>query len=223
MRPPPGQDTAVRFVRLVPQAGPAQRPVAVDIGFPYRHADRHQGRFAAHREPFHQVGIVGQARPAIEAQGLLESRDHEDRGDFRVFQNVAERIEPVVAGPVGNQDRPVVGDMDEARPVAARRDIAGPAVGPGRPDHQKGGVGDEGPAMGVEPVDGLPARPFPRRVIARTQGVEAVDGGHGQGSSAVAPISGAAAVSGKLIMAAYSPRDARRCKAHIARPRKRTE
>ena len=43
------------------------------------------------------------ARPAVDAQGFIHARNHENQPDLRIFEDVSHAIQAVVAGPVRNE------------------------------------------------------------------------------------------------------------------------
>ncbi len=71
-----------------------------------------------------KLRVGGDPRAAIDAQGFIDARHKKDHADPRPLYEVAERIDPVVAEPVGNQQRRVVDHVDEARRVALGRGVA---------------------------------------------------------------------------------------------------
>src|SRR5690606_12133684 len=108
-----------------------------------------------------QVGVERQARLAIDPEGLVHPRDHEDEADGGVLEDVLPRVEPVVARPVGDGERPAVQDPDETRTIALGRDVrvAGSVL---RPDQQEGGLADEAAGVSIDR-----AKDFFRRDIVR--------------------------------------------------------
>ena len=77
-----------------------------------------------------------QPGPAVDAQGVGATGDHEDQADVWVRQHVDPAVGPLVAGSFRHGDRGVVEDVHEAGRVALRRDVAG-AVGAGRRHQQE--------------------------------------------------------------------------------------
>ena len=61
---------------------------------------------------------------AVDAQRVAAARDQEDQAHVRVGEDVAEAVGAPVAGPLGDRDRAVVEDVDEAGRVALGRDVA---------------------------------------------------------------------------------------------------
>ena len=84
-------------------------------------------------------GIDRDPRLAVDAQRLVHAGDEEEQADRRVDDDVLQRVEPVVAGPVGDGDRAVVEDGGEAGLVALRRHV-GIAVAVGRADQHEGAL-----------------------------------------------------------------------------------
>ena len=110
--------------------------------------------FAPHREGLQQIGVGGDLGPAVDPQGLVDAGDHEQQAGLGVGHHVAERIDPLVAAPIRDQQRPVVEHRHEARRVAAWRGID-PALGVRRRQHQEGRQRDEPPAVLVERLQRL--------------------------------------------------------------------
>ena len=75
-------------------------------------------------------GVVGERGAAVDAERVADARDHEQEADVRVHEDVPQRVGDPVAGPLGDQQRALVEDPDEAGRVAARADVA--AAGRGR-------------------------------------------------------------------------------------------
>ena len=85
-------------------------------------------------------------------------------------QDVLQRVQPVVAGPVGDGDGPVVENGGEAGLVALRRHV-GIAGAVGGADQHERALADEGAAMAVERLQFLADRAVgrPRRLVDRPQ------------------------------------------------------
>ena len=67
--------------------------------------------------------VVIWARP-LTRKRLAQAGHEEDQPDPRAVQQVADRVDPVVAEPVGDQQRLVVEHPDKARRVALGRGVA---------------------------------------------------------------------------------------------------
>ena len=89
-------------------------------------------------------------RPAVDAQRLAQPRHEKDQPDPGPRQQVADRVDPVVAEPVGDQQGLVVEHLDKARRVALWRGIAA-ARRIGRGDDEKRRARDKGARMLFEP------------------------------------------------------------------------
>jgi hypothetical protein len=83
-------------------------------------------------------------RKAASCEIVATPLNEEQHADAAARHQVAHRIEPVVAGPVGELQRLVVDDVDEARHVAARGGIAA-ALGIRGGQHEERRPGDEQP------------------------------------------------------------------------------
>ncbi len=57
---------------------------------------------------FKQVRIDGDKAPAVDPQGFIHVRDHEDEADVSVLEDISVAIDPPVSEPVRNRDRPRV-------------------------------------------------------------------------------------------------------------------
>ncbi len=82
-----------------------------------------------------QRGVGGDPRAAVHAQRLAGTGDEEQQCHARVGHDVAQRVDPVVAAPVGQHQRAVVRRRHEARRVAARRHVR-PVRADGRQQHE---------------------------------------------------------------------------------------
>jgi hypothetical protein len=70
------------------------------------------------------TGIGGIARAAVDPQRLVDAGDEEDQSDTGPYQQVADRIDPIVAEPVGDQQRLVVEHVDKAGGITLWRGVA---------------------------------------------------------------------------------------------------
>ena len=57
------------------------------------------------------------------SSGLFSAYIHEDNPDFRIGDDVFHAVNAVVAGPIGDQNRAVVKQLDEAWPIALGRAV----------------------------------------------------------------------------------------------------
>ena len=71
-------------------------------------------------------GVPHDPSLAADPQRVVVARNDEDQADLRVNQYVLERVQPVVAEPVGNGERALVQDGHESRRIAFWRDVQPP-------------------------------------------------------------------------------------------------
>ena len=109
--------------------------VQIDLlGFQHQHRRR---QTSADREPLTQLQVVVDGDRPVDPQGLVDARDHEDRRRPGSLNQIRQRIQPVVARPIGDQHGVIVMDLDEAGSITTRRDVHAP-VGADRCQQQKG-------------------------------------------------------------------------------------
>jgi len=139
-----GDDAAQRReVRLgdllfrVPQIGADQRLAAMKIDFLGGDQDATARRFALHRGGFEQRRVGGDLGAAVDPQGLAQAGHEKDQPDPRAFEQIADRIDPVVAEPVWDQQRGVVENPDKARRIALGRGVAASLGITGRHDDER--------------------------------------------------------------------------------------
>ena len=75
-------------------------------------------RFAGDREACLQGSVSDNSTLAAHAQRVAMARYHEDQRDVRALDHVRKRIETVISRTVGNSQRLVIENGDEARWVA---------------------------------------------------------------------------------------------------------
>src|SRR5947209_17824435 len=142
---------AFRDVLLrVPQIRPDQRLAAMEIdlfGGDQAAAPRH---LAVDRQRLQQRRIGGDPGAAVDPQGLVDPGDEEDQPHSGGGEQIADRVDPVVAEPVRNQQRLVIEHLDETRRIALRRSVAA-AGRVARSDYQKWRERDEGARMLLQP------------------------------------------------------------------------
>ena len=80
-------------------------------------------------------GSVENSSGAVDPQRHADAGHEEQQADPRIDDQVAQRVEAVVATPIGHQQRSLVDDPDEARRVATRRAVE--AVGTGGGDEHE--------------------------------------------------------------------------------------
>ena len=76
-----------------------------------------------HGKRFEFGRIHGNPRGPVDPEGLVEPWDEEDDTDLRVGQDVLQRVELVVAGPVRNEKGGVVDDFHEAGRIPLGRGV----------------------------------------------------------------------------------------------------
>ncbi len=69
------------------------------------------------------VGIDRDRGAAVDAQRLADAGNEEQQRDARVAQDIAEAVDAVVAGPVGQRQRALVENAHEAGRVALGRTV----------------------------------------------------------------------------------------------------
>ena len=62
----------------------------------------------------------------VDAQRVADARDHEEQPDVRVARTLRSESASRLPGPLGNEQRPLVEDVDEPGRIAARAHVAGP-------------------------------------------------------------------------------------------------
>jgi hypothetical protein len=110
----------------------------------------------------------------MHAQRLAPARHQEQQRHARVVQDVAQRIQPVVAAPIGQDQRVVVRRIHEAWRIAARRHMR--PVPPAGRQQAEGAGGQEGARRRPDPVRFLVHHELGRLGVERGQRLEAGDG-----------------------------------------------
>ena len=113
------------------------------------HADREQRRLAARFESGEQRGLGGQLGRPVHAQRLLGAGHQEHERDATRGQDVLEALDQLVALALGDQQRVLVFDRDEARAVALGRHVR-VSVAIDRREQQQRRMSDEGAAGFLE-------------------------------------------------------------------------
>src|SRR5579862_3140264 len=99
-----------------------------------------------------QVRIDADSRPAIHPEGLVRAWRQEDQPDALVLDEILQAVDPVVARPVGDEQRAaVILNLDESRFVALGRAVE-PLLPSGGED-EEGRSGDEGATLRVDVVE----------------------------------------------------------------------
>ena len=118
-----GQQAAVGFGCAVPQARAVDGLGAVEIDFLDADHDHRFGQFVLMFEPCPQRVVCGEQGAAVDAQAFVKARHQCQNADGRVFDEVAQAIQTVVAGAVGDGDGVFVEDDDKSGVVATWRAI----------------------------------------------------------------------------------------------------
>ena len=108
----------------------------------HRDHDGELGHPVLHGHGLQQRRVGDETRLAVDAQRVLKARHDEEQADVGVGQDVDQRVEPVVARPVGDGERAVVQHPHEADRVTARAHV-GAAIAVLRADAQEGRTRDE--------------------------------------------------------------------------------
>src|SRR5215470_13269702 len=117
------QAPALDVARRVPQLRAHDRLGALIEHALDRHDQHRARRLALDQEALRQRRIGRDHGAAGDPDGLAAARDQEQQGDARIGDDIAQRVDAVVAAPVGHKQRLLVLDAHEARRVAARRAI----------------------------------------------------------------------------------------------------
>jgi hypothetical protein len=125
-------------------------------------------------------------RRARHPHRVVDAGQQEDQRDLGILQKVFQRIEPVVARPVGERDRVLVQHLEGARRIAARGDVL-LARGVGGGDQAERREGDEAAHMDVDAADILELRAFADGGVGRDQrgGAGGIEQGGRAGQSGV--------------------------------------
>ena len=101
----------------------------MEEGLPYRDENDEARLAALDGSGGQKLGVARQLGDAIDAQRLVDAGNEEQQTDLGIRDDVRQRIQPVVAGPVRDDDGVVVQHPGKARRVAARAHIG---AAPGR-------------------------------------------------------------------------------------------
>ena len=162
------------LVIVVPELGADEGLTAVEEGLVDGDDEGGGGVVVVRRPAVADFGVGGDVGGAVGAEGFLGAGDEEEQADGGVCEDVGERVEPVVASPVGDGEGVVVEDVDEARSIAAGGDVG--AIGALGGEGAEGAFFDEGAAVFVELVLGFEPGAFE---YGRVEGAEFVEGGDG--------------------------------------------
>ena len=145
--------------------------------------------FAAFDKAGAQGGIGGDARSTAQAQSLRHARDQEKQRRFWVFDNIPQRIQPVIAAPIRQRHITIIQTHDETGGIAPGRGM-GAIAAAGR-QYAKGAGGDESTCGGIQAWGDLLQHQVAWRFIMLRQGFQAGDGkrvwGRGLGHGAILP------------------------------------
>jgi len=126
---------------------------------------------AVHRKTPLELRIAADARAPVHTEGFIDPRRKEDDGDARIFDQVFEAIQPIVAGAIWNQKRSaVVVDLNKAGFVALGRAVE-TLQASGR-YHQKRRCGNKRAADLVDMVELLAGGPWVRPLVDRCELLE---------------------------------------------------
>jgi hypothetical protein len=148
----------------VPQIGADQRLAAVEINLLGGDQDAAPRHLAIDGERLQQGRIGRNAGLAVDPQGLVDPGHKKDQPDPGAGEQVADRVDPVVAEPVWDQQSLVVDHLDEARRIPLRRGVAAPRR-VARCDDQERRQGDKGARVLFEPRQLLLDRALHRLAI----------------------------------------------------------
>jgi hypothetical protein len=185
-----GRASGIDLTLRLPQSRADDGAGALEIGLD--HGDHQAGarRLAVDGEALQQVGIGADHRPAVDPEGRARAGDQEHQRHARVADHVAQAVDAVVAATVGQDQRALVVDADEAGLVAARAAVQALGADGGQGQERRGldqGAIVRGDAVGD--LDGR-GRDRGRRVegLERFEAVDdVIDGGH---ASIAAPLLG---------------------------------
>src|SRR6266545_2777660 len=136
----PGRSWLGGIEGRVPEEAPAERTLAVDL---HDLVDLDLDRSLRAREPGEVRAIPENARPPGELKRGPRVEVHEEKTHPRMGRDVAEGLEHVVPGIVGEAQRPLVHDLHEARPTAAMRGIRAGALVSARDEERIGALDGE--------------------------------------------------------------------------------
>src|SRR5207253_1265320 len=94
---------------------------------------------------------------AVYAQRLVQPRDQEQKSGPPGFEDVADRVEQLVALRIGENEPSLVQNLDEPGRAPARRNVTTP-VGRARREQKERCSSDEVAAVAVEAIDDLVPR-----------------------------------------------------------------
>ena len=135
--------------RRVPDSPSTKRLCAVHEDFDWLNDDDRLGSAQLIIEGAEQRWVDRHVGRTVHTKRFVATGNHEQATGLTGFDNVAERVNQVVAVEVGDSDRPRLEDTDETRRAATRRHIES-AAAVRRGDHQKRAPANEPDAHRVE-------------------------------------------------------------------------
>jgi len=140
-----------------------------------RNHDDRRGLLALDSKPPFEAGINANPGSAVDPIGLVRAGNQKDEPDARVFHQVLEAVDPIIATAVRDQQRAtVVLDMDKARLVTLGRAVE-PLAASRRQNKKWRGSYESTPCR-IDMVDLFPEDALRRSCMERRQ---LIDGGHG--------------------------------------------
>src|SRR5829696_5381161 len=130
-----GQCTFGQMPAGIPQMRAHQRLGALGVDAFGGDDDHAARRLALHGEGGAELGIDADGSAPIDAQRAADARDQEQERNARITDDVAQRVDAVVAAPVGQHHGVLVDHPHEARRIAARRAVQ--ALRTGRRQHHE--------------------------------------------------------------------------------------
>src|SRR5688572_9913321 len=167
------QALALYVVRGVPEVGAEDGAGALEEHGVHAHHQHRARQLALDAEALQQLRVGANLGAAVDAQRLADARHQEQERHAGVGDDVFQAVHPVVAAPVGDQQRFLVIDHDEAGHVAARRGVH--AVRAAGGEHEEGRDRDQLLVVRMEVVDLLVHGRPGRHAIELAQGLDVGD------------------------------------------------
>ena len=158
----------------------------MQVGGLDRDGDHHGGGFLLSCEPVQVLGFERHRSAAIDPKCLVHARHHKEQTNAAGLDDIAQRIEPVVATGIRDQQGVGIGHFHKTCLTAARGGVLiARCIAAGQ--HHKRRERDETLAMRVQKADFFGQRTHPGRGVQRAQLGQAGDyiglGGQGHGRS----------------------------------------
>ena len=131
-----------------------------------KHASR---TLSINGHPIEQARLGHPPGLTIDPQGLDDAGHEKQQSDLRIRLDVAQAVDPVVARPIRQVEKPLPGNLDKARRIAPRRRIATPVAIGGR-QNEKRRRRDETRSVDIDMIQLLGQGEFRGRCIKITQG-----------------------------------------------------